>query len=79
MEARASAREYDQRDDLILAWQIGNFAGAAFAGKLQNLAHYLPTKGEQSPQQSSAMLFGFLMKMKRKGVPMTVERIERAA
>lgn len=56
---------------------MANFAGAAFAGKLQDLDHYLPENAEA--KQNNAALLGFLLKLKRKGVPMTVERVERAA
>lgn len=78
VEARFEARKAEARDDTRRAWQIANFAGASFGGKLQDLDHYLPTEGGEKPQ-SVAALFGFLMKMRRKGLPMTVERIERAA
>lgn len=51
--------------------------GNAMAGKLGGIEQYMPKEGEAS--DDGTLLLGFLMKMKRKGVPMKFERIERAA
>lgn len=54
--------------------------GAAFCGKLRDLDHYLqPAESSEDRQQNNAALLGFLLKMKRKGVPMTIERVTRVA
>lgn len=78
MDARFESRKADYRDDQRRAWQIANYAGAAFAGGLKDLSYYLKNESEDKSRGGMAML-GALLAMKKKGVSMTVERIKRAA
>lgn len=50
--------------------------GAAFAGKLGSLDRWLPTEDKS---RGGAALLGALRAMKKKGVPMTIERIGKKA
>lgn len=71
--------------DITLAWKIANMTGAAWGGNLPPLDKLLApetapaSKGKfvSDEQRASASLLGFMFKMKRRGVPMEIERIER--
>lgn len=78
MNARFEARKNRYRDDTILAWQIGNFAGAAFAGKLKDLSHYLADPTEDK-SRGGAQLLGLFMSMKKRGAPIKIERLQKTA
>ncbi len=56
MDAKHEARKASFRDDTRLAWQIGNFVGAAFVGKLKDLNHYLKDDGPKKPQSAKSLL-----------------------
>lgn len=58
------------------AWQIAVMVGPATAGKLRDLDDYLPSDTIERTK-GSAQALGFLFKLKRKGIPMTIEKIER--
>lgn len=78
MEARFEARKNRNRDDTRLAWQIGNFAGVAFAGKLKDLNHYLADEIEDKSRGGSQLL-GLFMSMKKRGAPIKIERLQKTA
>lgn len=78
MEARHEARKDQLFRDKLLAWQIGNFTGAAFGGKLKDFKHYSREETEDNSRGGFALL-GRLLAMKSRGVGMTVERLTRAA
>lgn len=58
------------------AWHIGVMSGLAYAGKLRALEDYLPGPANEGTK-GAAQALGFLFKLKRKGIPMTIEKIER--
>ncbi|MFA9205025.1 MAG: hypothetical protein ACEQSH_01075 [Bacteroidia bacterium] len=76
MRARYDLRKRDNRADIERAWTQAALNGAAFAGKLKPLDHYLP---DQDKSRGGAALLGALLAMKKKGVPMQIERIRKAA
>jgi ribosomal protein L18E len=51
--------------------------GAAFVGKLKTLSEYLASLMPEEQANTNAALLSALFKLKRKGVPMKIERIER--
>lgn len=71
MEGRFDARKYEHRRDTTLAWQIGNFSGAASCGKLKSLNHYLK-KPVKDPREMLAVLHS----IKSAGAKMTIRRVE---
>ncbi len=64
------------RRNVTLAWQIAGMTAVASAGKLPTLDSLLAPK-EATQAVGSAKLLNYLFKLKGRGVPMTVERIER--
>lgn len=62
----------------MLAYNTAALTGIASVGKLRDFDHHFPA-GDAVQTNGSAPLLGALFKMKRKGVGMTIERIERAA
>lgn len=64
-------REFDER--ITLAWQAAALSGAAQAGKLKPLAHYLSkqTANKQSPAEMVAVLRQF----QKRGSDMKIERV----
>ncbi len=48
--------ERENDDRLALAWQTAAFGGAAQAGKLKPLKHYMRKSGPQSPKEMVEML-----------------------
>jgi hypothetical protein len=69
MEAtvRAAQRKFDR--EVTLAWHIAAMSGAAQAGKLKKLSHYLPKKPSR-PQAPSEML-AVLREFQSRGAGMT--------
>lgn len=68
--ARAAKNAFDR--DICLAWHIGAFSGAAFAGKLKSLKDYQQAKEEkQTPEQMLAIL----KEIKSKGAPMDIRKV----
>jgi len=41
VDGYAKRQELRATESLVTSWQTGNFAGAAFGGKLKGLKHYL--------------------------------------
>jgi hypothetical protein len=70
------AREYRAKRDTLLAYQTGAFAGLAFNGKLKAFAHYADSDGQPV---SNAQAIGFFHRLKARGVPVKIERVDRAA
>lgn len=77
MAARHEARKTAIRDETRLAWMTGNFVGLAFGGKLKDLKHYLQDESEDASRGGAALL-GALIAMKKRGVPMQIERLRKA-
>lgn len=59
-----------------LAWQIAEFVGAAFVGKLKRPEEYL-TDERPVGTPGAMKVVGYLMRLQRKGIPMKIEKIER--
>lgn len=59
------------------AWQTGAFAGAASNGKLKEVEHYLPDDEEPTGTPGAMKFVSLMHKLRRKGLPITIERIER--
>jgi hypothetical protein len=55
----------------VLAYNIAALTGAAFVGKLKTFAEY--NASDVNP--NGAALLGVLFKMKRRGVPMQIEKV----
>jgi hypothetical protein len=64
------------RHRIKLAWQIAAFTGAASVGKLKSPDEYMPTVDRQTTP-GAMKLVGFMQRLKRRGIPVTIERIER--
>lgn len=49
---RAFTKRQEERakEEIALAWQTGRFTGAAFAGKLKDLKHYLKDDAVSAPK-----------------------------
>lgn len=58
------------------AWQIAAFTGAAFVGKLKMPEEYLPTDAPPVTPGATKML-GYLFRLHNRGLPMTIEKVER--
>lgn len=77
LRARFEVRKRDGRAETVRAWTQAALNGAAFAGKLKPLDHYLTSTEDKS--RGGAALLGALMAMKKKGVPMKIERLKKTA
>lgn len=62
----------------LLAYNTAALSGIAYVGKLRTFEEHFPN-GDAVQTSGSAVLLSALFKMKRKGVSMTIERIDRAA
>lgn len=58
------------------AWQIAALVGVAFAGKLKTSEEYMPTEDLPVTPGATKML-GYLFKLQKRGIPMTIEKVER--
>lgn len=73
MKGAALAANRKFESEVCLAWHVGAFTGAAFAGKLKSLTDY-QAKAEvvsQTPEQMLAMLES----MKSSGTPMDIRKV----
>lgn len=75
LRARLENAKREARAEIVRSWNLAALVGAAFAGKLKPLNHYLASTEDKS--RGGAALLGALMAMKKKGVPMTIERIRK--
>lgn len=67
----------ESRAEIRRAWNQAALNGAAYAGKLKSLDHYLASTEDKS--RGGMAMLGALLAMKKKGVSMTIERVSRAA
>lgn len=77
LQARVDARKREAREIVVRAYNQACMNGAAFAGKLGPLERWLPETDDKS--RGGAALLGALLAMKKKGVPMQIERVRKAA
>jgi hypothetical protein len=72
IEGRIEVREREAEAAFLLAYNTGAFSGIAAAGKLKKFAYY---NQKPSKVRNAANLLGMLRGMKKKGTPMTIERV----
>jgi hypothetical protein len=65
------------RHRIKLAWQIAAFTGAASVGKLKAPDEYLPNDEARHVTPGSMKMIGFMRRLQHRGIPVTIERIER--
>jgi len=69
-EGFAQRQELRATEALIASWQTGNFTGAAFAGKLKGLKHYMqkhdPSEKQAAPKISKEKFYEKLARAKAK-------------
>jgi hypothetical protein len=74
LEARAEAMKRRTERERRLAWNIAALSALASVGKLKSFDESFVT-GEDGATGGSAKVLGLLFRLKRKGVPMTIEKI----
>lgn len=62
---------------MVRAWNLAALIATASVGKLKPLEHYLASSEDKS--RGGAALLGALVAMKKKGVPMVIERVGKKA
>lgn len=77
LRARLDNRKREARAEIVRAYNLAAMIGKAFAGKLGPIDQYFANPEDKS--RGGAALLGALMAMKKRGVPMKIERVRKAA
>lgn len=59
------------------AWLIGVMSGLGFSGKIKPLNEYLRAEQSDVERLHNAKLYNYFAKLSHRGIPMTIEKIER--
>lgn len=73
MDGAALAAKRKHENDLSLAWHTAAFGGAAQAGKLKKLDHYLPKRSRR--QQAPTEMLAIMREFAARGAKMTFKQV----
>lgn len=77
IEAAAERSKRAIERDRLLAYNTAALAGLAFVGKLKSLSESFGSDEERQDTPGSMKVLGLLLKMRRNGIPMEIEKVTR--